>query len=143
MIGSFALQLSLDKTMNRQVGSNMKGNPSVSTVLYQSGYLPTGSKVPGQNRSYSESSLTWQRSMQKVSVPPQRLHSTRSTRKSTNQFTVSTTATSSFQPGYACGKTGAQKGRPFICSRVSVSKTSPKLVQTGTEPIQKIKGGSW
>lgn len=135
--------------MNQQVASNMKGhtlkgNTSVSTVLYDRGYVPTGSKVPGQkNSSYSEFSPTWQRSMQKVSVPPQRLHSTRRTHKSTNQFTVSTIATSSFQPGYTCGKLGAQKGSSFVYSPVSMSKTSQKLVQTGTKPIQKTKGGSW
>lgn len=139
----FALQLSLNKTMNQEVASNMKGstvkrNTSVSTVLYERGYVPTGSKGPGQkNQSYSDSSQSWHRSMQKVSLPPQRLHST--IRKSTNHFPVSTTPTSSFQPGYACGKLGAQKGRSFVWSPVSV----PKLVQTGTEPIQKMKGGSW
>lgn len=126
-------------------GPTGKRNASVSTVLYRRGYVPTGSRVAGQKyRSRSESNLTWQQSMRKVSVSPQRLVSTRSTHKSTDLFTVPTaTSTSVPQPGYTSGKTVAQQSRPFVCSPVSVSKTSQKVVQTGPEPILKTKGASW
>lgn len=81
--------------------------------------------------------------MQKLSGPSQRLYSATIPRKSTNQFAASTTATSNFQAGYAYGKTEAQEGRPSISSPLSILKTSQKLVQAGSEPTQKTKGGSW
>lgn len=138
---SFALQLSLDGNMK---GASVKGNASVSTVLYQRGCVPTGSMVPGQRKtSHSESNQTWQQSMQKASTSSRRLHSTTSTHhKSTNQLKFSTIATSNFQGGHAYGKTELQEGNPFIFSPLPISKTSQKLVQAGSEPIQKTKGGS-
>lgn len=131
--------------MNQKVASNMQGptvkrTTSVSTVLYQRGYVPMGSKVPGhKNRHYSEPNPTWRRSMRRVSQ--QRFHSIGSTHKSTNQLAVGTTAASNSQPGYTSGKTGAQKDKPFV--PISISKTSQKLVQSDTQPVRKIKGASW
>lgn len=122
------LQLSLDKSMNQQVARNLnmkrttgKRNTSASTLQYKTGYLPLGYMTTGlNNTSRSESNLAWQLSKQKLSVPPQRLPSNKSSHTSTGQFIAGTI--SKLHPVYTENGTMQTK-------EIDVSKTSSKLAR--------------
>lgn len=120
------LQLSLDRNVNQQVAKTMnmkrttgKRNTSGSTLQHKTGYLPLGYMTTGlNNTSRSESDLAWQLSKQKLSVPPQRLPSNKSSHTSTGQFIVGTV--SKLHPVYTENGTMQTK-------EVDVSRTSSKL----------------
>nr|XP_046239029.1 plakophilin-1 [Scatophagus argus] len=137
---------SLEKNMNWQVVNNKRGSTvkknTVASTYYKT-YAPVGSMaVRKTNTSRSEPNLVWQHSVQKRSVPPQRLLSNSSTHmkeRPTSQFIVSTGS----QPQLLSTVNGTgqiKSNAQFIRSSVDVSKTSSK--PPVAETFLKSKGDS-
>ncbi len=146
---SLALQLSLERNINRQVVNNIKGstikrNTAASTYRYERSYAPLASMANGKiNTSRSEPDIA-RRSVPKRSAPPQRGLTTRSNQRPerpNSQFIIGTSSMPKLQSPKMMNSTSLTKANDqFIYSTVDVSKTSSRPPVFENTP--KSKGDS-
>lgn len=106
---------------------SVKKNATVSTYQHN-GYGPMGSMARGQmSSSRSEPGMAWQRTMTKISVPSQRLPSSRGTYRKDTSTSQYITRTRSQLPVQTLNGTGQTKTKgQFVCIPVDVSKTTSR-----------------
>uniref|UniRef100_A0A3B4T3E1 Plakophilin-1-like n=1 Tax=Seriola dumerili TaxID=41447 RepID=A0A3B4T3E1_SERDU len=117
---SLALQLSLEKSMNRQPvnfskGSSVKMNRAASTYHYERSYAPVSSIAVGQtNTTRSEPDLAWQHSVPKRSVPLQRFLSSRGTHRTDRSTSQYITTNMGQLPSFMNGTSQIKTNNQFI-----------------------------
>lgn len=144
---SLALQLSLERNINRQTvnntkGSNVKRNSAISTYRYERSYAPVSPKAVGQtNTSRSEPDIARQQTMPKRSAPAQRVLTSKSTyrrERPTSQILISTSSQPQLQsPKLMNGNGLTRSSSQFVCSTVDGPQTFSKSPVPESAP--KIK----